>query len=456
LESSEYTKALKILRPAAEQGNADAQYLVASAYRDGNGVKQNSSLALHWFRRAAERGHAGAQKSLGLIYDQGIGVSGSVAKAEYWYRRAAKQGNAEALYRLGQFYSEERVFPDANLHHDVVAYILFSLAVERGHPTAADSRVAKDLMSDRQLAIAEDRIGSFTTEIESVGSYGLSPPYRLSREASAEEPSVGAELREFRGKADDGNIGRIPAEGVQVLAMAPNGPAAKAGLATGDLITHVDWQPVYSPEGVQAIVGRKAIGEVIEFVVWFRNNNNYIFVTKVGDERKLDSYERLDRDGDPKPNPDASWNLPEGTKDFAYGRFGPQIDASEDHYLGRCIDRQESEEQVTERRCFTYDPYGYHSPSAVKRFCGDVTHVNKVNDYFCVDRKENVWELSCQGVTDYVRGWVETVQCRGRTPPSGDSADSYKERVLEPIILNDFEDISHGVYRYTASRVCGC
>ena len=59
---------------AAEQGDADAQFNLGAAYREGDGVPKDAAEAVRWYRLAAEQGHAGAQGSLGVAYQNGEGV----------------------------------------------------------------------------------------------------------------------------------------------------------------------------------------------------------------------------------------------------------------------------------------------------------------------------------------------------------------------------------------------
>ena len=88
------------LRLAAEQEDADAQYDLALAYDDGEGVPQNDALAAEWFARAAEQGHAPAQYNLGVAYVLGRGVLQDDALAAKWWKRAAAQGYAIAKQNL--------------------------------------------------------------------------------------------------------------------------------------------------------------------------------------------------------------------------------------------------------------------------------------------------------------------------------------------------------------------
>ena len=98
---------------AAEQGHAGAQYRLGLAYGTGEGVTQDLAEALHWWLQAAEQGHAGAQFLLGSAYDTGEGVPEDDAEAVRWYRMAAEQSNASAQFDLGiMYYTGEGVSED--------------------------------------------------------------------------------------------------------------------------------------------------------------------------------------------------------------------------------------------------------------------------------------------------------------------------------------------------------
>ena len=66
-------------------------------YASGNGVDQDTQLALQWYRNAAKQGYADAQYNMGLVYTQGIGVAIDSQQALQWYRKAANHGHAKAL-----------------------------------------------------------------------------------------------------------------------------------------------------------------------------------------------------------------------------------------------------------------------------------------------------------------------------------------------------------------------
>ena len=62
----DYATALTELRPLAEQGHVEAQYLLGVMYAVGQGTPKDLVEGARWFRLAAEQGHVIAQFELGL------------------------------------------------------------------------------------------------------------------------------------------------------------------------------------------------------------------------------------------------------------------------------------------------------------------------------------------------------------------------------------------------------
>ncbi|MHA7815712.1 MAG: tetratricopeptide repeat protein [Pseudohaliea sp.] len=87
-------------RRAAARGLADAEYNLALLYLDGRGVEQDLKQTVRLFRAAAERGHLPAQVNLAYSYEQGSGVAQDRSVAAAWYARAAMAGNREAWRRF--------------------------------------------------------------------------------------------------------------------------------------------------------------------------------------------------------------------------------------------------------------------------------------------------------------------------------------------------------------------
>jgi len=109
LAAGKAADARPVLEAAANDGNADAQYLLAQLLVTmSNGAEDNAS-ALAWLQRAASGGNADAQYLLGARYERGEGVLPDEAEAVTWYRAAARQGHSEAAERLRAIYRDAGV-----------------------------------------------------------------------------------------------------------------------------------------------------------------------------------------------------------------------------------------------------------------------------------------------------------------------------------------------------------
>ena len=86
------------LREAAENGDAAAQFIVATRFLDGDGIAQDVTKAAHWYQKSASAGLAPAQYRLATLFERGQGVPQDAASALVWYERAAEQGNVKAMH----------------------------------------------------------------------------------------------------------------------------------------------------------------------------------------------------------------------------------------------------------------------------------------------------------------------------------------------------------------------
>jgi hypothetical protein len=75
---------INALRQRAEQGDAKAQADLGGMYRQGAGVKQDYSEALHWLRKAANQGNSAGRFELGQMYLEGQGVDQNYVEAARW------------------------------------------------------------------------------------------------------------------------------------------------------------------------------------------------------------------------------------------------------------------------------------------------------------------------------------------------------------------------------------
>mmetsp|Transcript_1117 Transcript_1117/g.3506 ORF Transcript_1117/g.3506 Transcript_1117/m.3506 type:complete len:82 (-) Transcript_1117:175-420(-) len=67
--SKSLAEALGRIQNHSDEGNAEANFLLGDAYRQGGmGLPENFHLACPLYERAAQQGHAGAQFELGQCY----------------------------------------------------------------------------------------------------------------------------------------------------------------------------------------------------------------------------------------------------------------------------------------------------------------------------------------------------------------------------------------------------
>jgi TPR repeat protein len=99
--SADYVEAAKWLKKAAEQNHEEAQYTLGKCYAEGEGVSEDEAEAVKLYRKSAEQGYAQAQVALGDCYWKGKGVSKDRVEAVKWYRKAAAKGDPLGKITLG-------------------------------------------------------------------------------------------------------------------------------------------------------------------------------------------------------------------------------------------------------------------------------------------------------------------------------------------------------------------
>ncbi len=150
----DYATVIKLWRPLAKTGNANAQIGIGLMYKEGLGVIQDDKEAVKWFRLAAEQGRVEAQHSLGSMYNNGQGVLQDYKEAVKWYRLAAEQGHASAQVNLGSMYGTgQGVLQDYARAH--MWYNLASAAGNSQYGTKHRDLVAK-LMTPQQIEKAQE------------------------------------------------------------------------------------------------------------------------------------------------------------------------------------------------------------------------------------------------------------------------------------------------------------
>jgi TPR repeat protein len=105
-QHQDYANAMRLLRPLAEQGNADAQFEVGQMYGENvNGVQRDYAEALKFYNLAARQGHAHAMRQLSWMYSNGYGVKEDVREGWKWLQLSAEKGDTDAQLYVGRAYS---------------------------------------------------------------------------------------------------------------------------------------------------------------------------------------------------------------------------------------------------------------------------------------------------------------------------------------------------------------
>jgi len=92
----DYAEALRLWRPLADSGHAEAQSYMGLMYSEGKGVPQDQKEAVQWFRKAADQGLAQAMFNLGGCYAMGLGVEVDCFEAYMLFYQAEAAGIRDA------------------------------------------------------------------------------------------------------------------------------------------------------------------------------------------------------------------------------------------------------------------------------------------------------------------------------------------------------------------------
>ena len=141
-ERFDFATALTVLEPLAEQGNVEAQLRLGLMYHKGLGVRADRAKAMKWLRLAADQDNAQAQYVLDTIYWR----ENDYAETFKLLLRSAEHGYGYAQDYLGDMYAEGFGVPVDN----VQAYFWHDRAAAQGVQNAAEKRdlIAKKLTPD--------------------------------------------------------------------------------------------------------------------------------------------------------------------------------------------------------------------------------------------------------------------------------------------------------------------
>ncbi len=115
-QRKDYGVAHKLAAPAADAGDARAQYRLGVLLRDGLGAEKNLTSAANWFARASAQKHLAAMTDLAVMYQAGEGVERDTRRAATLLTESAELGDAVAQFKLGEAYQHGRGVTKSVIH----------------------------------------------------------------------------------------------------------------------------------------------------------------------------------------------------------------------------------------------------------------------------------------------------------------------------------------------------
>ncbi len=93
ISGRDYERALRLIRPLAEQEVAGAIGLLGVMYQLGTGVEQNGKRAVELLMRGVQLGDGVSAHHLSTLYDTGLpGVAPDAEKSKHYQRKAKEMG----------------------------------------------------------------------------------------------------------------------------------------------------------------------------------------------------------------------------------------------------------------------------------------------------------------------------------------------------------------------------
>jgi TPR repeat protein len=92
----------------AQTGEHSSQLEIGRAYYRASHIEDNCYSAFKWIKASAEQGNAEAQFLLAEMYSLGHGVNRDTLAAHEWYTKSALQHYPKALIRVHNLYHEDK------------------------------------------------------------------------------------------------------------------------------------------------------------------------------------------------------------------------------------------------------------------------------------------------------------------------------------------------------------
>ncbi len=226
----DYDRAVAEWRGPAAQGDPDAQFNMAQAYRLGRGVPANQKQAEVLYAKAAAQGHIKAADNYGLLLFQG----GRREEAMPYIRGAADRGDPRAQYLLGIAHFNGDMVPK----DWVRAYALLTLANGAGLPQAAPAIEQMDgYIPLEQRQAAQSLAQQLNREADARRAQQMAAAdLSLGREATETAPPPRQAAAPPPATLPPRGAARVP-EPVARAGVPPSVAAAQAAIAEAERVT---------------------------------------------------------------------------------------------------------------------------------------------------------------------------------------------------------------------------
>ena len=132
------------------------RYELSKKYYYGRGVQQSYAKSAELLKEAAEQGYAKAQFELGYRYANGIGGPENYAKAVKWYKKAAEQGYARAQDALNRI-KRKKIKKIA--HHDCAVFEMYDQELSKCIPQSTWVDKYRNTPGAKKVLEREEQVG---------------------------------------------------------------------------------------------------------------------------------------------------------------------------------------------------------------------------------------------------------------------------------------------------------
>ena len=127
-EAGDYEKAKDLLIILAEQDHSGSQFIIATMYNTGKGVKKDIDTAIRWYIQASNNGNASAAYMLASKYRYGDGVIQDYEQALKFYTIASSKKDVPSMDALASMYE----FGLGVNQDPVKAHMWYNIAASKG------------------------------------------------------------------------------------------------------------------------------------------------------------------------------------------------------------------------------------------------------------------------------------------------------------------------------------